>query len=121
MALLSAFSVRVGDQDTVAHPNTLPRCICPELIETSHCARLLSFCCYAIQPAVDKSVERVQTKLASMLNRLELEISEVEKRIGDKMVRSDYMRTRRCLSSWGWFKGKFAAKCFSERVHATMV
>jgi len=37
---------------------------------------------------VDKSVERVQTKLASMLNRLELEISEVEKRIGDKMVRA---------------------------------
>lgn len=29
----------------------------------------------------------MQTKLASMLNRLELEISEVEKRIGDKMVR----------------------------------
>ncbi len=41
-----------------------------------------------MQPAVDKSVERVQTKLASMLNRLELEISEVEKRIGDKMVRT---------------------------------
>lgn len=40
-----------------------------------------------IKPAVDKSVERVQTKLASMLNKLELEITEVEKRIGDKMVR----------------------------------
>ncbi|CAM9092745.1 unnamed protein product [Laminaria digitata] len=37
------------------------------------------------EPAVDKSVERVQTKLASMLNRLELEIQSVEKRIGDKM------------------------------------
>lgn len=37
------------------------------------------------QPAVDKSVQRVQTKLASMLNRLELEIESVEKRIGDKM------------------------------------
>ncbi|CAN0487810.1 unnamed protein product, partial [Ectocarpus sp. 12 AP-2014] len=37
------------------------------------------------QPAVDKSVERVQTKLASMLNRLELEIQSVEQRIGDKM------------------------------------
>lgn len=37
------------------------------------------------KPAVDKSVERVQTKLASMLNRLELEIQSVEKRIGDKM------------------------------------
>lgn len=41
----------------------------------------------AIKPAVDKSVAQVQTKLASMLNRLELQISEVEKRIGDKMVR----------------------------------
>lgn len=39
----------------------------------------------AIKPAVDKSVQRVQTKLASMLNRLELEIQSVEKRIGDKM------------------------------------
>lgn len=38
-----------------------------------------------MKPAVDKSVERVQTKLASMLNRLELEIQSVEKRIGDKM------------------------------------
>lgn len=34
---------------------------------------------------MDKSVERVQTKLASMLNRLELEIQSVEQRIGDKM------------------------------------
>ena len=49
-----------------------------------HCTRPLLF---VIKPAVDKSVERVQTKLASMLNRLELEITEVEKRIGDKMVR----------------------------------
>ncbi|CBJ30050.1 conserved unknown protein [Ectocarpus siliculosus] len=39
----------------------------------------------AEEPAVDKSVERVQTKLASMLNRLELEIQSVEQRIGDKM------------------------------------
>lgn len=38
-----------------------------------------------MKPAVDKSVQRVQTKLASMLNRLELEIQSVEKRIGDKM------------------------------------
>lgn len=38
------------------------------------------------QPAaVDKSVQRVQNKLASMLDRLELEIQSVEKRIGDKL------------------------------------
>lgn len=43
----------------------------------------VSFC--SIKPAVDKTVQRVQTKLASMLNRLELEIQSVEKRIGDKM------------------------------------
>lgn len=41
------------------------------------------FC--STKPAVDKTVQRVQTKLASMLNRLELEIQSVEKRIGDKM------------------------------------
>ena len=45
-----------------------------------------------------------------MLNRLELEISEVEKRIGDKMVRADYIRTRRCLSSWGLFKGQICGE-----------
>ena len=40
----------------------------------------------AMQPAaVDKSVQRVQNKLASMLDRLELEIQSVEKRIGDKL------------------------------------
>lgn len=52
------------------------------VVEIPHYARHL-FC--ALKPAVDKSVERVQTKLASMLNRLELEIQSVEKRIGDKM------------------------------------
>lgn len=34
---------------------------------------------------MDKSVQRVQNKLASMLDRLELEIQSVEKRIGDKL------------------------------------
>lgn len=54
------------------------------------------------QPAVDKSVQRVQNKLASMLDRLELEIQSVEERIGDKLhildrdkVRSSYA----CLRS----------------------
>ncbi|CAM9669882.1 unnamed protein product [Discosporangium mesarthrocarpum] len=35
--------------------------------------------------AVDRSVQRVQSRLASMLDRLEQEIDSVEKRIGDKM------------------------------------
>lgn len=38
-----------------------------------------------LQPTVDKSVQRVQNKLASMLDRLEIEIQSVEKRIGDKL------------------------------------
>ena len=61
-----------------------PTACCESFVNCRYCPR--PRCC-AIKPAVDKSVERVQTKLASMLNRLELEISEVEKRIGDKMVR----------------------------------
>lgn len=50
--------------------------LCPPNLLSTHLTQ---------KPAVDKSVERVQTKLASMLNRLELEIQSVEKRIGDKM------------------------------------
>lgn len=34
---------------------------------------------------MDKSVQRVQSKLASMLDRLEVEIQNVEERIGDKL------------------------------------
>lgn len=48
------------------------------------------------QPAVmDKSVQRVQNKLASMLDRLELEIQSVEKRIGDKLHMLDRDEVRR--------------------------
>lgn len=60
--------------------------------------------CGAIKPAVDKSVERVQTKLASMLNRLELEISEVEKRIGDKMVRITCELRDVAYLTFGWLQ-----------------
>ena len=60
-----------------------------------HVQRLLKYPCSLIycpaiptnptQPVVDKNVQRVQNTLASMLDRLEVEIETVEKRIGDKM------------------------------------
>ena len=49
-----------------------------------------------------------------MLNKLELEITEVEKRIGDKMVSTDADSRMPTLVDWGGFEWKFAAKGFSK-------
>lgn len=45
-------------------------------------------------------MQRVQSKLASMLDRLEVEIQSVEKRIGDKLHILDRDKVCRCLCNY---------------------